>query len=351
MKKFLKALMICGIAIGGIILAAALGFCALTLFEYKPADTESVTPPDGTRTVKLGEELTVLSYNIGYAALSETEDFFMDGGEKTMPDNKELVENNLKGILSELTKAKADIYMLQEVDTDSKRSFRINEVEYLAEGLGLPYDFAYNFYSVYTPYPLPDTIGTVHSGLCVYTDLKVAEAERIQLPIPFDWPVRCFNLKRCLLINRMPIEGSDKEFVFIDLHLEAYDDGEGKIEQTKMLYELLKAEYSKGNYVVCGGDFNQIFPGSQTYMLLDPDYWTPGQLENDLPEGYKFVFSGDRPTCRLLNVPYKGNDEPQYYIIDGFIVSSNISVDEFNVVETNFVYSDHQPVLMKITLN
>ena len=44
-----------------------------------------------------------------------------------------------------------------------------------------------------------------------------------------------FNLKRCLLIERLPIENSDKELVLINLHLEAYDEGEGKAKQTAIV--------------------------------------------------------------------------------------------------------------------
>ena len=50
----------------------------------------------------------------------------------------------------------------------------------------------------------------------------------MQLPCPFSWPTRIANLKRCLLVERIPIADSDKELVLVNLHLEAYDDGEGK---------------------------------------------------------------------------------------------------------------------------
>ena len=53
--------------------------------------------------------------------------------------------------------------------------------------------------------------------------------------------------------------GSDKELVIVNVHLEAYDSGEGKEAQTKMLAELLKKEQEAGNYVIAGGDFNQAF--------------------------------------------------------------------------------------------
>ena len=45
---------------------------------------------------------------------------------------------------------------------------------------------------------------------------------------------------------RLPIENSEKELVLINLHLEAYDDGEGKIAQTNMLKEIMKEKASKG---------------------------------------------------------------------------------------------------------
>lgn len=351
MKTFWKILRTVLIVILCVAVAAALAFVVLTFFEYKPADVEKVEVPNGTRVVKQGDTLTVLTYNTGYAGLGEEEDFFMDGGKKTRPDSKDVVLKNLSGIIEELKNADADIYLLQEVDRDSRRSYKVDGVENICSELGLPYDFAYNFKSVFTPIPFPNMMGRVMSGIATYTDLKVTDAERIQLPCPFKWPVRCFNLKRCLLVNRMPIEGSDKELVVINLHLEAYDDGEGKIAQTKALYEVLKAEAAKGNYVIVGGDFNQTFPGADRFEPIEDGHWAPGTLSNDLPEGYGFAFDPAVPTCRSLDQALKGSTDMQYYIIDGFIVSSNLSVESLEVVQTGFLHSDHQPVKLVVTLN
>ena len=338
-----------GLILAVVILAVG-AILVLTLTEYKPQDVEVLTPPNGTEGIESGKSIRIVSYNIGYAALGENADFFMDGGKTTRPDSKTVVETYMQGIAEELKALQADIYMLQEVDINSKRSYFVNESEYFADALGLPFDFAYNFNSTYTPYPIPDTLGHVESGLAFYTSYAVSDASRVQLPVPFSWPMRCFNLKRCLLINRMPVAGTDKEFVVIDLHLEAYDDGEGKIAQTKQLYTLLEEEYAKGNYVIAGGDFNQTFPGAVQFPVINEGCWMPGTLEDQLPEGFGFAFDGLSPTCRLLDVPYKGNETPQFYIIDGFIVSSNITVDSVGTVETNFVNSDHQPVMLEISL-
>lgn len=100
----------------------------------------------------------------------------------------------------------------------------------------------------------------VNSGLLTTTVYDIDSAERISLPCPFNWPVSTANLKRCLLVSYLPISGTSSKLVIVNLHLEAYDDGEGKIAQTKQLREFIQSEYEKGNYVIAGGDFNQIFP-------------------------------------------------------------------------------------------
>ena len=343
-----KALLCIALAL---IIAVVGAFFALAFMEYKPADVEAVEPSAGTAKVSPGQSLTIVSFNTGYAALGENADFFMDGGKTSLPESADEVKTNLAGIADILKNEDADIYILQEVDTNSKRSFGINEVEYYGEALGLGNMFALNYSAKFVPIPVTSMMGRVNSGLATYTDLAVSEASRVQLPIPFSWPVRCFNLKRCLLVSRMPVEGTDKELVIVNLHLEAYDDGEGKIAQTKVLYDFLAAEYAKGNYVIAGGDFNQTFPGAYEYPALTEGCWMPGTLDPDLPEGFSVYYcEGDNPTCRLLDVPYKGNDNPQYYIIDGFIVSANIRVDRVSVIDQSFRYADHQPVRLEITL-
>ena len=352
MEKEKKRIKIWKVFLGvilAVVICAAGAFLVLTATEYKPQDVEAVTVPGGSQKLELNKTFTIVSYNTGYAALGENADFFMDGGLTMRPDSPDVIKTYLAGITEELRELGADIYLMQEVDVNSKRSYGIDETAYYQEALGIPFSFALNFKSAFTPFPLSDMMGRVTSGLAVYTNYAVDSAERIQLPVPFSWPISCFNLKRCLLVNRMPIEGTDKQLVAVDLHLEAYDDGEGKKAQTKQLYEFISSEYEKGNYVIAGGDFNQTFPGAFPFPEIKEGNWMPLTLDSSLPSGFAFAFDAERPTCRLLDVPYKGNQDPQFYIIDGFIVSENIIVDSVEVVETNFINSDHQPVKLVFT--
>lgn len=211
--------------------------------------------------------------------------------------------------------------------------------------------FAYNFKCDFVPYPLPP-IEKVNSGIFTMTDLKVNSAARLALPESFSWPVKTCNLKRCMQETRIPLEGTDAELVLINFHLEAYDDGDGKIAQSKMLAEKLSKEYEAGNYVIAGGDFNQTFEGMDKYPITNKENWIPGVISQDtLPEHFSFAVDDTYPTCRLLNAPYTGSYETsQVYVIDGFIVSDNITVSDISVINTDFEYTDHQPVQMEISL-
>ena len=336
-----------------VLVGGLLGF--LSIAEYRPADTETVTL-EGTanKTLQEGDSFRIVSWNIGYGALGEDADFFMDGGTMVRGESREAVEANMQGITKTLDTLAPDILLIQEVDRGSSRSHKVNELAQLNAHLSAYQSaFANNYKVAYVPYPMPP-LGTVDSGVATYSTYAAKSVERVQLPVPFSWPVRTINLKRCLLISRVPIAGSEKELVLVNLHLEAYDDGEGKLAQTKMLAELLDAEAAKGNYVIAGGDFNQIFSSADgSKFPIAEGNWQAGKIDVEQFTGnWQFLMDEDVPSCRLLNAPYKDADHDtfQYYLIDGFIVSANIRVDELAVQDLGFVYADHNPVLMQVTL-
>ena len=348
MKVFLRILLI-------LLLVVVLAFGGLlgmlTVTEYKPADVEPLeVASEGVAPALPTKNISVLSWNIGYGGLGKAEDFFMDGGTHARPDSAELVKKYLTGIADTIAGESADLVILQEVDTDSARTYSIDETSYLSRRNSV---HALNYSCPFVPIPFPP-MGRVNSGLFTTTDYTVTSADRIALPCPFSWPLSTANLKRCLLVTRMPVQGSDAELVLVNLHLEAYDDGEGKIAQTKQLMDFLAEEYGKGNFVIAGGDFNQIFPGGlEVYPNAHPELWAPGMLEAEsLPEGFGYAYDLMTPSCRLLNQPYDPADteNTQYYVIDGFIVSPNITVEKVETLPVDFENSDHNPVLMTFSL-
>ena len=54
------------------------------------------------------------------------------------------------------------------------------------------------------------------------------------------------------------------------------------------------------------------------------------------------------PTCRAAEIPYeKGVNFVT--VVDGFLVSANVEATAENI-DTDFAYSDHNPVLLRFTL-
>jgi len=323
----------------------------LCLNEYTPKQIEPLKLAQGNKLLTLNTDISLLTLNIGYGGLGQSEDFFMDGGKNVQPKSKNMIEENLHGIQNMLEDHPSNIYLLQEVDLDAKRSYHINQQHYLSKQLNLPATFAYNFNVAYVPFPIPP-IGKVKSGLSILTDLKMSEANRVALPNSFSWPVRLANLKRALLETRFPIKNSNKELVVFNLHLDAYDNGEGKIEQSKLLKKVLDEEYDKGNFVIAGGDFNQVFEGSQTFPQTKQKGWHPGKIsQDDIPTHFSFAYDDASPTVRVLNHAYTGDyTTSQVYVIDGFIVSDNIDIKQTQVYDYQFKYTDHHPVQLTIHL-
>ena len=356
MKIIGKALKILGCLLLALVLIIAVALGVFTVAEYRPADTETVIADHETEAVlETGKALTIVSWNCGYGALGDNADFFMDGGSSVYTADRDRVSSNLTGISEKLSALSPDIIILQEVDINSSRSYGTDERNEFRKTLpeGASEAFAYNFNALYVPYPLPP-IGHVESGLYTLSRIQARTAERISLPVPFSWPVRLVNLKRCLLVSRYPVKGSDKELVLINLHLEAYDSGEGKEAQTRQLVSLMQAEYEKGNYVIAGGDFNQRFTNidQSAYPVYD-GMWQPGEIDAEaFGEGFTLLMDNTTPSCRSLDRPWAGEtaENFQFYLIDGFIVSDNVIPDAVETLDFNFTCSDHNPVRMTFTL-
>jgi len=339
-----------------LVLIVALFFGAVTALEYRPNDTDALDVSGSAVTaLKEGDSLTVMTWNIGFGALGDNADFFMDGGTMVYPSDKERVQDNMTGIINAISDVDPDLLYVQEADISSWRSHNINQTKLLQEALpDTENAFATNFKVAFLPYPIPP-MGKIHSGIMTFSNYHIGTATRVSLPNPYSWPVRCVNLKRCLLVSRIPIKGSDKELVSVNLHLEAYDDGEGKIAQTKMLKEILSEEAKKGNYVIAGGDFNQVFSNIDTSAY--PTYegnWQPGSVDaEEFADDFDLLMDNTNPSCRSLIEPYKDADKTdfQYYLIDGYIVSKNLTVNSLETRNLDFVNTDHNPVVMNVTLN
>lgn len=379
-KLWQKILRVFLIIIGVIVLLAGGFLIWLTANEYKPKAVEKVeidTSEGEGKKLKKGENIKIFTWNFGFGQLGDNADFIMDGGKEVMPSTEERVKVNIAGFEGSISSLNPDIIFIQEIDRDSKRAYHIDQYKQIQgeypilastadkedpEFNGYVSTFAYNMRTKFLPYPISDPMGKIDSGIATFSKYQISDSERISLPVSYNWPVRTFNFKRCLLVNRTPVydkDGNDtgKEFVFINLHLEGYDDNNGRERQCKKLIEFIKQEYDKGNYVVAGGDFNQTFSNVDTsmYPIHDEieDIWKPGKLDvQDVGENFTCYMDNTNPTCRSLDKVYKDADKDnfQYYMLDGFIVSNNIKVNSINTYHAYFAPCDHNPVMIDMII-
>lgn len=317
------------------------------------------------QTLRTGEAYTAVTYNIGFGAYGPDYSFFMDTGE--MADgtatageygkavSKESVEQNTAGAAKELEKLGADFLLLQEVDVEADRSYHVNQAEELKDKFA-DYGnvFANNFHSAYLFYPFSDPHGAVEAGLLNFTRYQIAEAERRSYPVDNSFVTKFTDLDRCFAVMRLPVENG-RELVLINSHMSAYDEG-GKIrlQQLELLNSVMEEEYQAGNYVIVGGDFNHAmgeavaegFPSKQRFPA-----WVSILTQEEMAEGISIVRAENElevPTCRGADIPYtKGVNFTT--VVDGFLVSENVKAEAENI-DTDFGYSDHNPVMLRFEL-
>ncbi len=352
-------LIVCVICIAGYIIYMQMNY-------YRIEDhTALETGNNQEQILKAGETYKAVTCNIGFGAYGPDYSFFMDTGE--MEDgtrtagkygkaiSKESVETNTEKAAEELEKLNADFMLLQEVDVDADRSYHINQKETLMERFG-DYGnvFANNFHSAYLFYPFSDPHGAVEAGLLNFSRYEIAEAERRSYPVDNSFVTKFTDLDRCFSVMRLPVEGG-KQLVLVNNHMSAYDEG-GLIraQQLELLNSVMGEEYEAGNYVIVGGDFNHAlgeavaegFPSKQKFPA-----WVSILTQKEMAEGIRIVQAENElevPTCRGADIPYtKGVNFTT--VVDGFLVSDNVKATAENV-DTDFGYSDHNPVLLRFEL-
>ncbi|MDF1575724.1 MAG: hypothetical protein P1P86_11105 [Bacteroidales bacterium] len=323
-----------------------------TLDDYKPDAVNNQTIECEPEILSDSAELKLLIWNIGYAGLDASMDFFYDGGEQMRPD-REGVTRNMEGISNTLAPYTAyDFILLQEVDQDSKRSYFMNQVQSIQEQFpGHTSYFGTNYDVGFVPIPVTEPMGKVKSGLLSLSIQCPGSVERHSFPGNYSWPVKLFMLDRCFLVNRYPLS-NQKELLIINTHNSAYDDGSLRAQQMSYLSDYLLTEYKKGNYIIVGGDWNQTPFGLKAELpshRFDTENLT--YIDKDYPAaGWHWAFDAYMPTNRRVSTPYD-RSSTLTTVIDCYLASPNVELLEVKAIDLNFQYSDHQPVELRASLS
>lgn len=366
MKKICKRIGLALLAVLILIILAVGGYVVYMQSQYYRIPDHEVLEVATPAAGQLSPDTvyTALTYNVGFGAYGPEYTFFMDTG--AMADgtptagywararSEEEMLAHINGAGTAAAAENADFVLLQEVDTHATRSFYTDQKALLQTYFpGYGQVFANNFHSAYLFYPFYQPHGSVEAGLYTLSKYEIASAERRSYPVDDSFFIKFTDLDRCFSVQRLTVKNG-KELVLINSHMSAYDEG-GTVRaaQLAMLNEVLAQERDKGNYVIVGGDFNhalygtsQAFPSRQKH----PD-WVFELSDKDLTAGFSFVQASngfETPTCRGCDIPYeKGVNYT--VVVDGFIISDNISATAENI-DTDFAYSDHNPVKLTFTL-
>ena len=228
------------------------------------------------------DTLNVVTWNIRFG-IGRANWFGDSCGDLVLFDNETIIDG-LELLAQKITEMDADILLLQEVDTDSKRSAYIDQVQWLLDHTSMNYGVYASMWEVqFVP---SDGLGRVNTGNAILSKWPLSEAERIQLSLRGDQDAltKAFYVRRNVLKAVVNYPGNP--FWAVDIHASAFSNDDTKQKQFLEFKDVLDEINSKGEIFVAGGDLNELPPGATKNNYCEEDR-CPDELPED-DEGCDF---------------------------------------------------------------
>lgn len=343
MKIFKRILVFLSI----VLILIAVFFAVLFFIDFKSPKKQILAT--GNCQALACDTFSILTWNIGYAGLDAAMDFFYEGGKQSR-QTKEQTAKNLHEICNFIQRNDSvDFILLQEVDINSRRSYGVNQ--FIEIEKAIPHFKSYytiNYNADFVPLPISKPTGKVLSSLVFCTGSDVCELTHYAYPNIMKLPLRAFLYDRCLMAARYNLKNG-KQLLIVNTHNSAFDSGKQREEEMIFLRQFVTAEYNLGNYVIVGGDWNQLPPDYNDDIKTAGNF-TPQKIPMDFfPDNWQWI-SGQIHTNRYLDKPYIIG-ESSTTTLDFFLVSPNIKCNSIEVVDLQFANSDHNPVIAKFSIN
>jgi endonuclease/exonuclease/phosphatase family metal-dependent hydrolase len=332
-----------------LLLVLALGLAVLlwwALGKNLPQRTE--LPLEITTDAKawpIPEILSVASYNIGHG----------QGIKENAWDyrSEEVTKRQLSMVADAMVEIDADIFLLQEVDLDSHRTFRIDQIEFIKEKTKHPYHAcAIVWEKNYLPFPYwppAHHIGSVQAANCILSRFPLSDHQRIIFDKPSSNPF-WYNwgyIDRG--IQRVNVRIGEKNIALLNVHLEAWEikAREQQIKITKEYIDEIDLP------IILGGDFNTVMPDAEKKSGFkdepDADYtdeitldWFIKNVQNlKVP----VISANDNELNQIYTFP---SDSPDRRLDHIFLIGKSLSLLDFKVAYEAGLASDHLPVVARI---
>ncbi len=320
------------------------------LLAWEPPPRLAVQPVPLGRAGPLrpGAPFTVLCWNLQFCAGRSVE-FFYDGGPGVHVDPTEQART-LAAVADVLAQERPDIALLQELDRDSARTQRRDQLQPLLRAVDwacwatTPYHRAR-----FVPVPPPRPLGRIDLHLAVLSRLPLRPGVRIDLP-RLDEPRwrQALNLKRALLEMPVTLWGGG-ELRLGNTHFSAFSRGDGTLGR-----QVAKAAawMRRDPVFLLGGDLNLLPPGD-----------APARLSRDHQNYAERVNPLDRLTSEFQDVSGSAVADPSWrtYLpfgaeapdrrLDYLFTGSRLEVLDACVLHRYADISDHLPLRATVRVN
>lgn len=329
----------------------ALGICYLlyvTLQYHRlPELTDSeITGSPSSQIIMVDTDYTVRSWNIASALLPANRATWREGSDRGKTTKDQV--STLLGKQIRYLQQGADFTLLQEVDQKAHRSQGVRERSLIVQSsTDCMAVWAENLHTARLLWPLSNPTGSAVSGLLTLSRHPIESAQRISLPTTTDFPRSFFALDCAASVTQIPVENG-KTLYLINTQFEGGSDKKAQLEK---LGKFMAAIQADGDYAIAGGDFSMVPSGISFPSTEARPGWAMAFDESLLPEGIRLVRSRNEdevPTTRSAAEPYK---EGRTFVstVDGFLVTKGVHASSI-IEQTDFAYSDHQPVTLTFSL-
>ena len=319
-----------------------LSICTLCFYCTKPL----IATSDSQRICEVGDKLSIMSWNLGYAGLGAEEDFFADGGKNIRSHSQYNIAKNGMGICHTVRENQTDLYLFQEIAKPSYINYNFNLLKSINQELNsYTLNYLRQSYTVTIPWPLRIEVGNLIASKCIPFEISIHKLPGNKTGL--------FCQKFNLIFAKFRIANSNKLWVIGNVHKSAFDSNATiRKLQVKEIVQQGIVEYTKGNCVVIGGDWNLVpvkttFPHTTAKKYL---FWIFSFPKEYIPAGWHFYVDEKSPSVRTLQKSYVKN-ENYTTIIDGFLCSPNVKVAQVRTINQNFIYSAHNPVIINVEVN
>lgn len=319
-----------------------------TSYRPEPLEHPDIVTSGTPKPLRRGEVITLVSWNLQYAG-SRKHHFFYDGGKAARVPPQD-VQDMIQAITSTLQEINPDIALLQEIDRDSERTQRIDQLERYVQALKPAAWTSTPYHKVpYLPVPTHEMLGRVETHLGILSQFALKDADRIALAMLNEVFYRqWFNIKRCIQAVSLPIEGGGT-LRLANTHLSAFSYGDGTLpKQVATVADWMGKDQS----FILGGDFNLLPPGDDPKRLtVESDAYA--DAVNPI-EALTSRFKTSVPPDKWLDPAYRtylpfGHEEPDR-MIDYVFHGDDVEVVSVEVLRKFNQISDHLPVVVKFRL-